>query len=333
MKHPFRTETELVDWLSRRSRSSPSGVPCLRLGIGDDGALIRLERGQELILTADLSIEGVHFSRRYHPPEAVGHRALARSLSDVAAMGGRPRFALISLALSKQTDRVWVERFYRGLGRLADRFHVTVIGGDTAVKSGGVVVDVAVAGVVAQGAALLRSGARAGDAIFVAGTLGLSTAGLRALRSAKGGQFGGAVRAHLYPEPQCRVGEYLSSEGVASAAIDLSDGLSADLPRLLRASGVGARIRAGAIPAPRLLSGFVKSAEQALALALDGGEDYKLLFTVPKRKLACLPVSIGGVRLAHIGETCKEHPGAAMIERNGEWKALPERGYDHFRRI
>lgn len=330
MNGAFQTETELVDWLSRIHQPSTSG---LRLGIGDDGALIRPEAGQELILTADLSIEGVHFSQKYHPPEAVGHRALARSLSDVAAMGGWPRFALIALALSKQTRRAWVEEFYRGLSRLADRFHVRIIGGDTAIKAGGVVVDVVVAGTVAEGAALVRSGAKSGDAIFVAGTLGLSAAGLRALRSGKEGRLTDAVRAHLYPEPQCRLGEYLSKERVATAAIDLSDGLSADLPRLLRASGVGARIRAAAIPAPRIRAGSGKRPRRALALALNGGEDYKLLFTAPTLKLARLPVSIGGARLTRIGEICKEHPGVALIEENGRWRPLPERGYDHFRRV
>lgn len=330
MKGAFKTENELVDWLSRTNRSSASG---LRLGIGDDGALIRPERGQELILTADLSIEGVHFSRKYNPPEAVGHRALARSLSDVAAMGGRPRFALIGLALSKRTRRAWVERFYRGLSGLADRFHVRIIGGDTAIKAGGVVIDVVVVGTVAEGAAIVRSGAKTGDAIFVAGTLGLSALGLRALRSGDEGPLAHAVRAHLYPEPQCRLGEFLSKERVASAAIDLSDGLSSDLPRLLRASGVGARIRAAAIPAPRISVGSGKRPEPALELALNGGEDYKLLFTAPTRKLARLPVSIGGARLTRIGEICKAHPGVALIEENGRWKPLPKRGYDHFRQI
>lgn len=332
MKGAFKAETDFIRWLSRTSGRS---VPGLRLGIGDDGALIRVQGGQELILTTDLSIEGVHFSQKYHPPEAVGHRALARSLSDVAAMGGRPRFALISLALSKQIRRAWVERFYWGLRRLADRFHVMIIGGDTAIKQGGLVVDVMVAGTVAQGAALVRSGAKGGDAIFVAGTLGLSALGLRLLRrpTLRSAAQSKAVRVHLYPEPQCRLGWFLARRRLASAAIDLSDGLSADLPRLLRASGVGARVRREAIPVVGRWAPSAIRTASPLSLALGGGEDYTLLFTVPRSKLSRVPAVFEGTLLTRIGEICREHRGVAMIEENGQWKALPEGGYDHFRRI
>ena len=325
----FESEDKFVMWLRRRSRGEVSG---LRIGIGDDAGLIQPSPGREIILTADLSIEGVHFSWRLHPPEAVGHRALARSLSDVAAMGGRPKFALIALALSRRVERAWVEAFYAGIFRLARRFGVTVLGGDTALKPGGMAADVVVMGDVEKGKALLRSGAQPGDAIFVAGTLGLSAVGLRLLRSRSRGRHAGALRAHLYPEPQCRLGQFLVARRLASAAMDLSDGLSLDLTRLAKASKVGARLWSGAIPTakPAVLGAI--HAVSPLSLALDGGEDYKLLFTVPRRKLGRVPASFEGIRLHRIGEICAPGQGIVMVEENGKSRALAAAGYDHFRR-
>jgi len=176
----FRTETEFVTWLLAHSPGATRG---LRLGIGDDAAIIRCPRGHDLILKTDMSIEGVHFTRRLHPPRAVGHRALARSLSDVAAMGGTPKFALISLAISKQPTQAWIKQLYAGIFALAARFGVTVMGGDTAVISGPVLIDAILMGEVRRGRAIPRSGARPGDQIYVSGRLGISALGLRLLRS------------------------------------------------------------------------------------------------------------------------------------------------------
>lgn len=325
IKQSFKSEREFVAWL-RRSRQVRS--PGLRLGIGDDAALIAPSAGHEIILTADLSIEGIHFRRDLHPPDAVGHRALARSLSDVAAMGGRPRFALVSLALSPRVDRLWVEKFYRGLIDLARRFDVALAGGDTSLSAKAVMADVTVVGESPRGRALLRSGACPGDAIYVAGTLGLSAAGLRVLRSGlKSRAAAAALRAHLYPEPQCHLGELLSRKRLASAAIDISDGLSLDLSRLLGASGAGGRIFEAEIP----LSPVVKGGAAALELALDAGEDYKLLFTVPPSKTAALPVSFEGARLYAIGRVCEKGQGILIEGRKGTRPLIPA-GYDHFRR-
>lgn len=330
MAAAFKSETEFVAWLSRTNPASSGG---LRLGIGDDAALIRPARGRDLILTADLSIEGVHFSETIQPPESVGHRALARSLSDIAAMGGTPRYALVALALSEKTDRKWTERFYRGFFRLARRFEVALIGGDTSVKCGRVVVDVTVVGDVPGGAALVRSGARPGDSIFVAGTLGLAAAGLRTLRSGSTPGRSSAVRAFLFPEPQCRLGEFLSMNRLATAAIDLSDGLSLDLARLLRASGVSARIHADSAPAPGLRGKRRRSRKQALSFALSGGDDYKLLFTVSPRQISCVPEKFENIRLFRIGEVCDGSAGEVWIEEDGRVRQLRETGYDHFRRV
>src|SRR5579872_3868290 len=175
----FQTEAEFVNWLQK---STARRLPQVKLGIGDDAALVRLRRGHDLILTADLSIENIHFIRRMHPAHAVGHRALARSLSDIAAMGGIPRFALVSVALPSNVTRRWVEDFYRGLDELAARFGVTVIGGDTTIVPHAATVDVVVAGEVPSGEALRRSGAKPGDVIFVSGCLGRSALGLDLLK-------------------------------------------------------------------------------------------------------------------------------------------------------
>lgn len=323
----FKTESEFVKWLRRHAPRAGGGV---KLGIGDDAALVEVARGHELILTSDLSIEDVHFRRELHPPRSVGHRALARALSDVAAMGGRPRFALLSLALTRGTPRAWVEDFYEGVFRLARRFEVVVIGGDTAVFEGKITADVILAGEVARGAALRRAGARPGDLLYVSGHPGASALGLELLRSGKaqaGGRLAGPVTSHLYPQPRCELGCLLSEKGLASAMIDISDGLALDATRLLAASGVGARVWANRLPLIRAPSG----ADPALPLelALFGGEDYELLFTVPPRNVSRLPRKVAGVSVERIGEV-RQRRGLTLVLPTGEEIPLAARGYDHF---
>jgi thiamine-monophosphate kinase len=367
----FRTEDEFVEWLQALAAPAPKhereralrfgkGV---KLGIGDDAALVGVKSGHELILTADMSIEGVHFSHPLHPADAVGHRALARSLSDVAAMGGVPRYVLVSLAISKQVTRDWVFGFYRGMQALARRFGVRLIGGDTAVVPERSFIDVLVAGEVPRGKALRRSGARAGDQIFVSGRLGLSALGLRLLQSGvtqallpvrKAGASSRqaqallplprasascrqaqarvpvplareAVHAHLYPEPQCALGRFLSGRRAASALMDLSDGLSTDLFRLCTASGMGARLWAAKIPGPNL-----PEAADSLQLALHGGEDYQLLFTVPPRQASRLPSEFQGRPLYHVGET-EASKGIRLVTPDGNVRTLEPAGWDCFR--
>ncbi|HEV2177436.1 MAG TPA: thiamine-phosphate kinase [Terriglobia bacterium] len=346
----FRTESEFVRWLRDRS---PSKAGPLQVGIGDDAAVVEVSRGRQLVLTADMSLEGVHFTRRLHPPKSVGHRALARSLSDVAAMGGVPRFVLVSLALSQRTlsarTRVlWMEAFYDGLTSLAARFDVALAGGDTAVVRGRTFVDVTVAGEVEPGRALTRSGAQPGDQIFVSGRLGMSALGLRLLKSGglrhregikprgtdERGSAGAAdpshaaIQAHLYPEPRCSLGRYLSERRLATAAIDLSDGLSTDLTQLCEASGVGASLAADRIPVPEV-PGY--SSARLLDLALNGGEDYELLFTVPRRLATRIPSRLGHLSLHRIGEI-RGSSDLILVRPNGKEVAVKPGGFDHFRR-
>jgi len=351
----YRTENEFVQWLQRlaappsrhegaRSTRLEGG---LKLGIGDDAALVAVGRGHDLILTTDMSIEGIHFSHRLHPADAVGHRALARSLSDVAAMGGVPRYVLVSLAMSKHVRRDWISGFYHGLQELARRFGARLAGGDTAMLSGKTFIDVLVAGEIPKGKALRRSGARAGDAIFVSGRLGLSALGLRLLQSKaaralmpvpKAGRSHRqaqarvpvllakeALHAHLYPEPQCALGRFLSRRSMASALIDLSDGLSSDLARLCVASGVGARLWAMKIPGPHL-----PEAADSLQLALHGGEDYQLLFTVPPRTASRFSQKFQGRLLYQIGEI-EASRGIRLVMPEGKVHTLEPAGWDYFR--
>jgi len=350
----FRTENELVHWLQSLAVSRDRGhnraarpAGRAKLGIGDDAALVDVRNGCELILTTDMSVENVHFTRELHKARAVGHRALARSLSDVAAMGGVPRYVLVSLAITEQTRRAWISGFYSGLQALARRFGVRLIGGDTALVPGAIFIDVLVAGEVPRGKALRRTGAEAGDLIFVSGRLGLSALGLRVLRSrfskaaASAPKPAGlirqarenvpapiareAVQAHLYPEPSCALGQFLSSRGLASALIDVSDGLSTDLDRLCAASGVGARLWAAKIPRPAL-----PEAADSLQLALDGGEDYQLLFTVPQRAASRLPSKFRGQPLYQIGEI-EAAGGVRLVTPEGKVLSLAPGGWDHFR--
>jgi thiamine-monophosphate kinase len=306
------------------------------MGVGDDAAVVRVGRDRDLILTSDLSIEGVHFTARLHPGRSVGHRALARSLSDIAAMGGVPRFALISVVLPRAISRAWVEEFYRGVIDLARRFRVDVIGGDTSIARRTAMIDVTLAGDVARGGGLLRSGARPGDMIFVSGRLGQSARGLEILKSGARkskrtreeaephSEIVAALKAHLYPEPRCQLGRWLQRAGIPSALMDISDGLSTDLMRMCEASGVGAKVDAGRIPGPAGVS-----ADHSLELALNGGEDYELLFAVPRRKVRKVPRTYRGVPLHCIGQMSRSRD-VLLAHQDGRQSPLAPAGYDHF---
>lgn len=329
----FQSEGEFLRWLRTLTLGKS---PQVKMGIGDDAAVVRVGNDRDLILTADLSIEGVHFTTHLHPARSIGHRALARSLSDIAAMGGTPRFALISVAFPRAVSRALIEEFYGGVLDLAARFRVEVIGGDTSIVQRTTMIDVMLAGEVARGRGLLRSGARPGDVIFVSGCLGQSARGLEVLKSQARGrerarrnqentsEAATAVRAHLYPEPRCELGGWLQRGGIPSAQMDISDGLSTDLIRLCEASGVGAKIDAWLIPGP---AGVLP--ERSLELALNGGEDYELLFTVPKRRTAKVPRSHRGVPLHCIGRICRSRD-VLLVREGGACAPLAEAGYDHF---
>jgi thiamine-monophosphate kinase len=302
---PFGGEAEILAAIRRRVRlSARSG---LVLGIGDDCAIYRPRGAREdLLFTTDLLVEDVHFRHRTHPPEALGHKALARGLSDIAAMGGVPRFCLLSLAVGARADRRWIDRFYDGLLRLARIGGAPLAGGDLA-RAAKTACDIVVCGAVPRGRALRRDGARAGDAIYVSGRLGGSALGLER----KTGQAWGR---HLRPQPRLTLGVFLRERIGASAAMDLSDGISLDLPRLALASGLEAAID----PPPRFPGATLEQ-------ALHGGEDYELLFTVRPR--VQVPARFGNIPLTRIGVMRRGRAGAVYLSD----KPLPALGYDHFR--
>ncbi|MDP6347339.1 MAG: thiamine-phosphate kinase [Dehalococcoidia bacterium] len=291
------------------------------LGIGDDTACWRHRPGL-VVATTDSLVEGVHFLIDLAAPDELGWKALAVNLSDVAAMGGVPGYALISLALPPQTPVEWVTGLYRGLLDIARTFRVGVVGGDVHSASQ-IVVTVALWGTVNAPGPLARSAARIGDRIGITGTMGASAGGLRLLK--EGRPVPGPLRqAHLHPRPQIEAGQGLLHCGV-KAAIDISDGLLADLGHLCRASGVGASVAAERVPVdPHLREVF---GDDALALALSGGEDYQLLFTAPGEVIEKVQVE---VPFTDIGEITQRRKGVEVMDAAGRSVALPQKGWQHF---
>ncbi len=332
---------DLVARLNRDTRPRPI------LGIGDDAAVIALPPRAQILLTTDLLTDGVHFRAASTPGRLLGRKALAVNLSDIAAMGGAPHSFVAALGFPRSTPLEYARELAAGLVDQARRHGVALVGGDTCA-AGRLFVNVALLGFVEPGRAVRRGGARPGDALYVTGTLGGSAAGLLLLR--RGVRYAGpsrvtgarlspaarrhaarAVRAHLDPRPRTGAGRALGLTGVASAMIDLSDGLAIDLPRLCTASGTGAVLEEAAIPvapAARALFG----AKRGLACALVGGEDYELLFSAPPHHDAAIARLARrlGVPMARIGEVLERRGGIRILTRDGRYRPLPAGGFEHF---
>jgi thiamine-monophosphate kinase len=333
-KYPIRanrpTEAALIGEIRERAASNSRAGNRLRLGIGDDCALLLPLPGEELAITTDFSIAGRHFDLDRHPPESIGHRTLARGLSDLAAMGARPLAAFLSLGLPRELARSpnrgtlsWMKRFLNGLLGLAAGYRTPLAGGDLA-ESPLAVADIVLVGAVPRGKALLRSGARPGDLLYVTGTLGGSAAALAQLEGLRGKvprRLKTALAPHLCPQPRVAQGLWLRRRGMAAAAIDLSDGLSTDLGHICEESDVAAEVESAALPIHPAAS---------LEQALHGGEDYELLFTA--RPSVRLPRSIAGVAIAKIGRIVKcrtGRPAVTLLTAQGV-KPLEPRGWEHF---
>jgi thiamine-monophosphate kinase len=318
---------------------SANAAAGLVLGIGDDCAILRPPRGHEVLVTTDFSLEGRHFLRSLHPPESIGHRVLARGLSDLAAMGAKPLAAFLSLALpadlvTGRKGRAWLARFFAGFNALAQIHSVPLAGGDTSESpSNHILADIVLLGSAPAGRALRRSTAHAGDALYVTGSLGGSAAEFAALQrrgrlsSARGApqETGPNPHPHLYPQPRIAVGHALLSRGLARACIDLSDGLSTDLSHLCQESRLGAEIHAEALPIHFLAA----AAQDPLGLALHGGEDYELLFSAPPA--AHIPRAVGGVRITRIGALTRRK-AITLLDAEGHRKPLAPAGWEHFTR-
>jgi thiamine-monophosphate kinase len=297
-------------------------------GIGDDCAVLHVGADTEVLVTTDFSIEGVHFRREWHPPDSVGHRCLARGLSDIAAMGGDPIAAFLSLALPAKLPQSWVDKFFDGLLVLARKQNVELAGGDTAQSQHGILADIIVLGSVPRDQAILRSGAKPGNQIYVTGSLGGSAATLqRLLKQPKKRLRAKDFPEHFYPTPRVAVGRWLREHKIASAMIDISDGLSTDLMHICEESRAGALIDAELLPIhPR-----VNLQRNRLDLALQRGEDYELLFTAPAA--AHVPTRIENVPVTRIGEMVERRRGEPQIEllTYGKRTPLTPRGWEHFR--
>jgi thiamine-monophosphate kinase len=317
------SEFDLIDRYFRACGAKRADV---HVGVGDDAAILECPAGTELAAAVDTLVAGVHFPHG-SPPASIGHRALAVNLSDLAAMGARPAWALLALTLP-QADETWLAEFAAGMAALARAHDVALVGGDT--TSGPLCITVQALGHVPRSSALLRSGGRAGDAVFVSGTPGDAAAGL----AIEQGRLAAAAdpaaylrERFLYPAPRVALGECLRRH--ASACIDVSDGLLGDAAKLARASGCGIEITYGEVPVSQALLRAVGE-ERARELALTGGDDYELCFSVRPTHVASLlaqlpPEHWGYTRIG----TLREAPGADVL-RDGAVISLSHSGYDHF---
>ncbi len=332
-------EAALIARIRRAVPSRPGGI--LRLGIGDDAAVLqclaRPSPSRRLpanwILTSDSFLEGRHFLVDRHPPESVGFKALARALSDVAAMGAVPRVFLLNLALPSNLTGTWLNRFLQGMARAARAAGVTLAGGDVA-QSRSVAIFIALLGQAPSGRPVLRSGARPGDSLFLSGTLGAAQLGLEAiLRSGK--QRSRSLRhhlleRHLYPTPRLALGLWLANNHLAAAMIDTSDGFSTALSQLCQASRVGACVKSVGLPVVRIPSQLRRWRLSAQRLALHGGEDYELLFAVHPESVPRIPKSFGRVPISNVGTLVRRRE-ILLLDADGETSVLPPLGWDHFR--
>ncbi|MFL6228845.1 MAG: thiamine-phosphate kinase [Pyrinomonadaceae bacterium] len=327
----------------------PSSFSSLLVGLGDDAAVFRSAAGRDSVITADLLVEDVDFFRTITDPAALGHKALAVSLSDIAAMGARPRFALVTLGVPQTTwETHFIDDFYTGWLALAEMFGVALIGGDVSRSPDRIVVDSIVIGEVERDRAILRSGARAGDQMFVTGALGGAAAGLRLLERSLTltedlteqfpPEFHELTARQTKPTPRVEWGALLGESGLATAMIDLSDGLSSDLAHLCRESDAGATLDWSQLPIDPLLRHDSALADNSFThavvadahqLALHGGEDFELLFTVHPRDLLKLPRELAGVPVTRIGEITEATAGI-KLQRHQHLEDLHPAGFEHF---
>jgi thiamine-monophosphate kinase len=335
----MRSEFDFINSLRQRVGSSSQSIVT---GIGDDAAVFRNSSGKETVISTDLLVEDIDFRRTTTPPYLLGHKALAVSLSDLAAMGSRPLWSLISIGLPEDVwESDFIDRFYDGWLDLANRYGVQLIGGDTSRTNERTVIDSIAIGECSSGMAVKRTGASPGDQIFVTGSLGAAAAGLRLIERGAhlaeqnlgdedSQKLDHVLLRQLRPEPRVGWGMVLGEERIAGSMIDLSDGLSSDLNHLCAASKVGALIDAALLPIDeRVVELCGRRALDPLQLALHGGEDFELLFTVKPENVARLPRRVDGVEIKRIGEVMSANYGVKISEGSRIWDLKPG-GWKHF---
>lgn len=300
--------------------------------IGDDCAVLAIDTEADLLITSDMLVEDIDFRLEWTTPEFLGHKSLAVSLSDIAAMGGEPKFAMLSIGVSEKLWKTdFVDRFYDGWHKLAREFGVDLVGGDVSRSPDKLVIDSTLLGQLTRGSAIRRAGARIGDAIFVTGYLGGAAAGLELLEY--GQRYSAAMSEtvrhlllrQLQPIPQVRTGKLLLELNLPTAMMDVSDGLSSDLNYFAIASGVGAKIYADRIPVDPAIAGAGSVERDALDLALNGGEDFELLFTSRPEKI---PAALD-LGFHHLGEIT-ENVGIIELEQDHKVSRLEPKGFRHF---
>jgi thiamine-monophosphate kinase len=327
-------ERQVIARVRARVPASPAFVV---IGIGDDAAVLEPPRNRLDIVTTDAAVEGVHFDRRFVDPGAIGHKVLAANLSDLAAMGAEPRTALLSLMLPDALPLAELDALLDGFLALAARTGTHLIGGNVTRSPGPLVIDVTVSGTAKRRKVLTRSGGRAGDELYLSGSVGGAAAGLAWLQQDRGGDtpsdpaVADAVARFLRPEPRLRLGLLAGRTRAASAAMDLSDGLADAVRQLAEASGTGARIEAAALPVHPGVAAVVGDAEAALATALAGGEDYELLLAVPRRagRRFAAAVRLARLPVTRIGVLTPAGAGLTLATPAGD-RPIPE-GFEHFR--
>ncbi len=335
-------EFGLIKRIAGRSRRKD---PSVRVGIGDDAAVVNVgvglaptrkgqPQGLPLLVTTDSLVEDVHF-RRDSPPEALGWKALAVNISDIAAMGGMPKHYLLSLSVPEGISVDYLDRLSAGMTDAARRYGLSLIGGDTTYSPDRIYISITVIGEASKNI-LLRKGAKAGDQIFVTGTMGDSALGLSILEEGRGvlqyaptGDVKKIIERHLRPIPRVKEGIFLANSGMITSMIDVSDGLLADLGHICEESKVGATVWADKIP---LSKGFKSLSGRfgGIDLALSGGEDYELLFTVNGKEVKNFLSLAKGVKSTHVGEITKEK-GVRVVGKDGRLHIPQRTGYEHFK--
>ena len=330
------SEAQLIRRIAQAIPCHVGGKRTLRLGIGDDAAIVSPPGDADWILSCDAFLEGVHFLANAHPAASVGYKALTRAASDLVAMGAMPGMFLLTLALPSHRTGAWLNEFLRGMGNAARLLGMQLIGGDT-TKNPTVAISITVIGNAQRGRAITRSGAKPGDILHVTGKLGQAQLGLALIQSGLQGSATAQrlMQPHLYPCIRPDLGVWLARKRAASAMIDISDGLSSDLAHLCASSGVGARLWAGRIPCVRipaaLTSKLANLGLNPLQMALHGGEDYALLFSVSPRKAKVLRQPPGFGEITAIGEITRDKR-LLLVSPDGREKHLVPRGWDPFRR-
>jgi thiamine-monophosphate kinase len=330
MRPRFSSEAQMIRAIQRIAGRPKDRR--LALPIGDDAAAFWARPGCLTLVSTDALVEDIHFDLTYCSPEDVGWKALAVNLSDIAAMGGTPLYATTSIALTREISADFVTRLYRGLASIARQHAVTLVGGDTCRSPHGIFLDLTIIGEVEPTHMLTRRGATPGDLLYVTGELGGSSAGLELLSgSRKKIPRSAAIRRHLRPQPRCAAGRFLAERKLASAMIDLSDGLSTDLGRLCEQSGVGALVEASQLPLAKIPGRQHRLLPNALLhYALHGGEDYELLFAVPQRLSQHVPRQIDGLPVHQIG--CMTRATGIWLLDGQKKHRLHPGGFDHFAR-